>query len=46
MTVIQDFHANTDNNLKDQTEYTFWMGRVETLNLDIFTPITICARKL
>ena len=32
-------HANTGNDLKDHTEYTLWMGRMEQLNLDIFTGI-------
>ncbi len=31
-------HANTGNDLKDHTEYTMWMGKVEPLNLEMFKP--------
>ena len=33
-------HANTGNDLKDHTEYTIWMGKMEPLNLDMFKPET------
>ncbi len=29
-------HANTGNDLKDHTEYTLWMGKMESLDLAIF----------
>jgi len=29
-------HANTDDDLKDHTEHTMWMGSMQPLNLDIF----------
>jgi len=29
-------HANTGDDLKDHTEHTIWMGKMEPLNLDIF----------
>ncbi|NOR72653.1 MAG: 4,5-dioxygenase [Mariprofundaceae bacterium] len=33
-------HANTGNDLKDHTEHTMWMGKIEPLNLDMFSPDT------
>ncbi|MDQ6968238.1 MAG: DOPA 4,5-dioxygenase family protein [Mariprofundaceae bacterium] len=29
-------HANTGDDLKDHTEHTIWMGKMERLNLDMF----------
>ena len=33
-------HANTGDDLKDHTEHTIWMGKMEPLNLGMFKPKT------